>query len=70
MKSGKAGRPDRPAPERARGKGREGAGGERRTDESRTPGDGTLDGAMPAGLPAEELRRRAEDPDSSEPGTG
>jgi len=29
-------------------------------DMSRTPGDGTLDGATPAGLTADQLRERAE----------
>jgi len=47
-----------------------GAGADR-LDMNRTPGDGTLQGATPAGLSAEELRRRAEDSDrSAEPGTG
>lgn len=42
-----------------------------REDPNRTPGDGTLQDATPAGLSAEELRRRAEDADGSvQPGTG
>ena len=42
-----------------------------REDMRRTPGDGTLQYATPAGLSAEELRRRAEESDeSAQPGTG
>ncbi|WP_431860909.1 hypothetical protein [Azospirillum sp.] len=44
------------------------APGEQRQDRSRTPGDGTLDGAVPAGLTADELRRRAEQPNTSSDG--
>lgn len=44
--------------------------GEEKLDKTRTPGDGTLDGSTPAGLTSDELRRRAEDDQSSEPGTG
>jgi hypothetical protein len=41
-------------------------------DETRTPGDGTLPGSVPAGLTADELQRRAEDPDhpADDGGTG
>ena len=47
------------------------APGDEKQDRTRTPGDGTLDGATPAGLTADELRRRAEDPNaSSDGGTG
>jgi len=53
----------RPAPDKAPG--------DERQDTTRTPGDGTLQGATPAGLTSDELRQRAEDDDSSsEPGTG
>ncbi|MBP2229593.1 hypothetical protein [Azospirillum agricola] len=42
-----------------------------REDMRRTPGDGTLQDATPAGLSADELRRRAEEIDgSAQPGTG
>lgn len=42
-----------------------------REDMTRTPGDGTLQDATPAGLSADELRERAEDIDgSAQPGTG
>lgn len=42
-----------------------------REDPNRTPGDGTLQDATPAGLSAEELRRRAEEAEgSAQPGTG
>lgn len=42
-----------------------------REDLSKTPGDGTLQDATPAGLSSEELRERAEDTDgSTQPGTG
>lgn len=34
--------------------------GEDAQDPTKTPGDGTLQGAVPAGLTVEELRRRAE----------
>jgi hypothetical protein len=53
------------------GKPPESAPGEQRQDHTRTPGDGTLDGAVPAGLTSDQLRRRAEDPNtSSDGGTG
>jgi len=53
------------------GKAPESAPGDHRQDPNRTPGDGTLDGAVPAGLTVDELRRRAEDPNaSSDGGTG
>ncbi|WP_448191650.1 hypothetical protein [Azospirillum sp. sgz301742] len=42
--------------------------GDQRQDPDRTPGDGTLDGATPAGLTADELRRRAEEPNTSSDG--
>ena len=49
----------------------ESAPGNQHQDPDRTPGDGTLDGATPAGLTADELRRRAEEPNtSSDGGTG
>lgn len=42
-----------------------------REDKTKTPGDGTLQDATPAGLSAEELRKRAEEDNSSvQPGTG
>ncbi|WP_395452360.1 hypothetical protein ACHMW5_00410 (plasmid) [Azospirillum melinis] len=42
-----------------------------REDMTKTPGDGTLQDATPAGLSSKELRERAEDTDSStQPGTG
>lgn len=42
-----------------------------RDDKTKTPGDGTLQDATPAGLSAEELRRRAEESEeSAQPGTG
>ena len=42
-----------------------------REDLRRTPGDGTLQDATPAGLSADELRQRAEQADgSAQPGTG
>lgn len=42
-----------------------------REDMSKTPGDGTLQDATPAGLSSKELRERAEDVDgSAQPGTG
>jgi hypothetical protein len=44
--------------------------GEGVEDRDRTPGDGCLDGSVPAGLSSEELRRRANTDASSEPGTG
>ncbi|MBP2308938.1 hypothetical protein J2849_005364 [Azospirillum melinis] len=38
---------------------------------TKTPGDGTLQDATPAGLSSKELRERAEDTDgSTQPGTG
>lgn len=46
------------------------APGDENLDKTRTPGDGTLDGSTPAGLTVEQLRERAEDAGSSEPGTG
>lgn len=47
------------------------APGDERQDPNRTPGDGTLKGATPAGLTSEELRRRAEQTGkSSDGGTG
>ncbi|HYH37587.1 MAG TPA: hypothetical protein VD860_05155 [Azospirillum sp.] len=53
------------------GKAPDSAPGDQRQDRTRTPGDGTLDGAVPAGLTSDELRRRAEDPNaSSDGGTG
>ncbi len=53
------------------GKRPEASPGDHRQDPNRTPGDGTLDGAIPAGLTSEELRRRAEEPNtSSDGGTG
>jgi hypothetical protein len=39
-------------------------------DRTRTPGDGTLDGATPAGTSVEEMRRLAETGGGAEPGTG
>lgn len=39
-------------------------------DRSKTPGDGTLDGAIPAGRSSEDLRRRAKEEGTAEPGTG
>lgn len=51
----------RPAPEQP---------GDENLDKTRTPGDGTLDGSTPAGLTVDQLRQRAEDEGSSEPGTG
>lgn len=64
-------RPDRdPAPRPVGQDGRSGPGEETQAPE-RTPGDGSLQGATPAGLTVEELRRRAEDTDRpAEPGTG
>lgn len=54
-----------------RGKVREEAREDAREDGRRTPGDGTLAGAVPAGLSVEELRRRAEDPNlPTDAGTG
>ncbi|PWC35315.1 hypothetical protein [Azospirillum sp. TSO22-1] len=50
------------------GKTPETAPGEQRQDRTRTPGDGTLDGAVPAGLTSDELRRRAERPNTSSDG--
>lgn len=44
------------------------APGDEKQDRTRTPGDGTLDGATPAGLTADELRRRAEKPNTSSDG--
>lgn len=45
--------------------------GAERQDRDRTPGDGTLDGATPAGLTVEELRERARQSEGKgEPGTG
>lgn len=44
------------------------APGDQRQDHTRTPGDGTLDGAVPAGLTSDELRRRAEQPNTSSDG--
>ncbi len=42
-----------------------------REDMTKTPGDGTLQDATPAGLSSKELRERAEDVDgSTQPGTG
>ncbi|WP_377807468.1 hypothetical protein ABNQ38_13415 [Azospirillum sp. A29] len=42
-----------------------------REDMTKTPGDGTLQDATPAGLSSKELRERAEDTDgSTQPGTG
>ena len=42
-----------------------------REDMGKTPGDGTLQDATPAGLSSEELRKRAEEIDgSAQPGTG
>lgn len=52
------------APERPAGPGAE------TQDRTRTPGDGTLDGATPAGTSVEEMRRLAEDGGGAEPGTG
>ncbi|CAO3454057.1 hypothetical protein [Azospirillum argentinense] len=40
-------------------------------DKTKTPGDGTLQDAVPAGTTSGELRRRAEEDDGSvQPGTG
>ncbi|MFC5360053.1 hypothetical protein [Azospirillum himalayense] len=40
-------------------------------DKTKTPGDGTLQDAVPAGTTSDELRRRAEEDDGSvQPGTG
>ena len=40
-------------------------------DKTKTPGDGTLQDATPAGMTSDELRKRAEnDEDSVQPGTG
>jgi len=46
--------------------------GAQNQDPARTPGDGTLKGATPAGLTVEELRRRAEQAGDSpaDSGTG
>ena len=45
--------------------------GEDAQDPTKTPGDGTLQGAVPAGLTVEELRRRAEKgPERGVGGTG
>lgn len=52
---------DEPGPEKP---------GDENLDKGRTPGDGTLDGGTPAGLTSDELRKRAEDDQSTEPGTG
>ncbi|AWK84898.1 hypothetical protein [Azospirillum thermophilum] len=42
-----------------------------RQEPGRTPGDGTLQDATPAGLSSDELRDRAEDTEGSvQPGTG
>ncbi|MBP2303362.1 hypothetical protein [Azospirillum picis] len=42
-----------------------------REDLRKTPGDGTLQDATPAGLSSKELRERAEDTEgSAQPGTG
>lgn len=42
-----------------------------REDMTKTPGDGTLQDATPAGMSSKELRERAEDTDgSTQPGTG
>lgn len=52
------------APQRPAGPGAE------TQDPTRTPGDGTLDGATPAGTSVEEMRRLAETGGAAEPGTG
>lgn len=40
-------------------------------DRTKTPGDGVLQDAVPAGLSSDELRKRAEDAEGSvQPGTG
>ncbi len=40
-------------------------------DRTKTPGDGTLQDAVPAGLSSEELRKRAEESEgSAQPGSG
>ncbi len=53
------------------GSRRGGAPASPREDQGRTPGDGTLQDAVPAGLSSDELRRRAEeDEGSAQPGTG
>ena len=40
-------------------------------DRTKTPGDGILQDAVPAGLSSDELRKRAEDTEGSvQPGTG
>ncbi|HYG91099.1 MAG TPA: hypothetical protein VD978_33150 [Azospirillum sp.] len=44
------------------------APGDERQDPNRTPGDGTLQGATPAGLTSEELRRRAKERNKSSDG--
>ena len=43
------------------GKAPENAPGEQRQDQNRTPGDGTLDGATPAGLTADEATLAVEE---------
>ncbi len=61
--------PEKPVPAKQDGT----PAGERspREDMTKTPGDGTLQDATPAGLSSEELRERAEDTDgSAQPGTG
>ncbi|WP_207462070.1 hypothetical protein [Azospirillum sp. SYSU D00513] len=58
------GRPEQPTSVADRGRKGEGV-----EDPARTPGDGSLDGAVPAGLSSEELRKRADTDESSEPGT-
>lgn len=63
-------RTDNPADKHIGQAGKPGPGDEH-IDKSKTPGDGILQGSTPAGLTADELRRRAEDTDrSGEPGTG
>ncbi len=40
-------------------------------DKTKTPGDGTLQDATPAGMTSDQLRKRAEDDEGSvQPGTG
>ncbi|WP_119677953.1 hypothetical protein [Indioceanicola profundi] len=64
-------RPEERPAEKHTGQGDKPGAGAQRTDMDHTPGDGTLQGATPAGLTADELRKRAEDTDrTSEPGTG
>ena len=48
-----------------------GSSGEEKQGRTKTPGEGVLKGSTPAGLSADELRRRAEETEGDvEPGTG